>query len=485
MRIILFGQPNTGKSSLFNRLTGLHQRVGNYPGITVERKEGRLDLPSTAATVVDLPGTYSLNPASLDESVAVDLISGHNHPRPDLLLCVADAANLPRTLLPAFQAAALGIPMVVAANFADEAEARGMHIDYHALSSSLGIPIVPTVGRTGRGLPELRRALAREHLLDRHRIEKQRRRDELVEDEDHHPEKEDEKLHRHLEQAVGEQPEPTFGHRAPREITLHLRLIGAEIRQRKKKPAQNPRPEVVTVVEVEGEVDGVEPPHRARHAGGVEQTDTVGQQVEHGEKGREHPDEDDQHLLELCPRHGAGAAGSGVDDHQRADRHVGQGQIPAQNHRQDERRSIDRQPGGEPALDQKKQRGEPAGFEVETFFEIFVGGVDLQAVEDRHRRHRQHDHRDRQPEIDLDKTHAVGERLAGGGKKSDRAGLCRHDRERDRRPAQVAIREQIALDVGRAATLDHAVDDDGRHRGDEHQPVDRAHPRLLPKGRGE
>lgn len=157
LTIALAGNPNTGKTSLFNNLTGMRQRVGNYPGITVEKKSGQVKLSSGEATMVDLPGTYSLAANSLDERVVVDVLSGHQAdlPKPDLIVCVIDATNLKRNLFLASQFAELEIPMVLALNLWDAATKQGIRIDCDQLTEQLGIPVVPTVARADVGTQEL------------------------------------------------------------------------------------------------------------------------------------------------------------------------------------------------------------------------------------------------------------------------------------------------------------------------------------------
>jgi len=147
-RIALVGNPNCGKTALFNLLTGSRQKVANYAGVTVERKEGRLTAPSGRNyAVLDLPGAYSLNAASLDEAVTRDLIRGFypGEPAPDLLLCVVDATNLRLHLRFVLELRALGRPMMVALNMMDAARKRGIAIDVDALQRELGVPVVETV----------------------------------------------------------------------------------------------------------------------------------------------------------------------------------------------------------------------------------------------------------------------------------------------------------------------------------------------------
>ena len=160
--VALVGNPNAGKSALFNALTGARQKVGNYPGVTVERKSGRLALPDgRPVELVDLPGTYSLDPASPDEAVTRDVVLGRQdgERRPSALLVVVDATNLVNHLRFVLQLAALGLPMVVALNMIDMAERDGLRIDAAALSRELGVPVIPTVAVRRRGVEELKEAL--------------------------------------------------------------------------------------------------------------------------------------------------------------------------------------------------------------------------------------------------------------------------------------------------------------------------------------
>lgn len=165
LQIALIGNPNTGKTSLFNALTGLRQRVGNYPGVTVEKKSGTIFLPDGAAYLLDLPGTYSLSANSLDERVVIDVLSGHipGVHRPDVIVCVVDATNLQRNLFLASQVAELEIPMVLVLNVWDAALKQGLNIDIEVLSKRLGVPIVPTVARKGTGVNLIPAAIKEAH----------------------------------------------------------------------------------------------------------------------------------------------------------------------------------------------------------------------------------------------------------------------------------------------------------------------------------
>jgi len=159
-RIALAGNPNVGKTTLFNLLTGLRQKVANYPGVTVERKSGRLT-GATPAEIIDLPGTYSLNPKSLDERIAYDMLVGRieGERPPDLVVCVTDATNLERNLYLASQVMDLGLPTVIALNMMDAAEEAGLDINASALSHALGIPVIPMTAARKKGMEALREAL--------------------------------------------------------------------------------------------------------------------------------------------------------------------------------------------------------------------------------------------------------------------------------------------------------------------------------------
>lgn len=160
--IALLGNPNTGKTTLFNALAGMRQRVGNYPGVTVETKKGQMNYAGQTFDLVDLPGTYSLAARSPDEMVAVDLILGQQpgEPRPDVVLTLVDASNLERNLYLTTQALELGVPVVVALNMIDVAEGQGIRIDAQELSLRLGVPVVPIQANKKKNLDRLKQTLA-------------------------------------------------------------------------------------------------------------------------------------------------------------------------------------------------------------------------------------------------------------------------------------------------------------------------------------
>jgi len=159
--IAVVGNPNTGKSTIFNNLTGLRQKTANYPGVTVERHSGRLRLASGDVELIDVPGAYSLAAFSPDEMVSADVLQGRfaNTPKPSAILIVVDAANLRRNLFMATQILELGIPVVIALNMMDLAEKRGITIDIPLLAKQLDTQVVPIVAGYDKGTADIRNAL--------------------------------------------------------------------------------------------------------------------------------------------------------------------------------------------------------------------------------------------------------------------------------------------------------------------------------------
>jgi ferrous iron transport protein B len=157
LTIALAGNPNCGKTTLFNALTGARHHVGNWPGVTVERRSGTFEHEGSTLEVVDLPGTYSLSARSEDEKVAAQFLAS---PEVDLVLNVLDASNLERNLYLSTQLLELGKPVAFVLNMVDDAENRGIRIDVPALELLLGGPVIPTVGNREQGIEPLKALLA-------------------------------------------------------------------------------------------------------------------------------------------------------------------------------------------------------------------------------------------------------------------------------------------------------------------------------------
>ncbi|TDB68190.1 ferrous iron transport protein B [Arundinibacter roseus] len=166
-KIALIGNPNSGKSTLFNQLTGLRQKTGNFPGVTVEKKFGTLrytspDGKQADATLIDLPGIYSIYPKSRDEQVVVDILANPQHPDyPDAVIVVVDASNLQRNLLLFTEIADLGLPIVLALNMLDVAESMNLQVNAVQLAMPFAVPVVRINARTGEGVPNLKEAINR------------------------------------------------------------------------------------------------------------------------------------------------------------------------------------------------------------------------------------------------------------------------------------------------------------------------------------
>ena len=170
IRVALIGNPNVGKTELFNRLTGLRQHVGNWPGVTVEKKVGKCMYKGEELEIVDLPGTYSLTAHSIDELIARDYIVEE---KPDVVIDIVDGTNLERNLYLTLLLLELEANVVLALNQWDMVNERGIEIDVDKLSELLGIPVVPTVATTGEGVEALKEAVlnaARENERGKRKI---------------------------------------------------------------------------------------------------------------------------------------------------------------------------------------------------------------------------------------------------------------------------------------------------------------------------
>jgi ferrous iron transport protein B len=166
-RIALVGNPNSGKTTLFNELTGANQHVGNWPGVTVEKKEGRIRSLYGEGDLIDLPGIYSLSPFTLEEVVARDYIVNE---RPDVVIDIVDATNLERNLYLSIQLMELDVPLVIALNFMDEVEREGLQVDVEHLSHDFGLPVIPISAARKTGIRELMAAIEQAQAPRRHEL---------------------------------------------------------------------------------------------------------------------------------------------------------------------------------------------------------------------------------------------------------------------------------------------------------------------------
>ena len=152
LAVALTGNPNTGKSTIFNELSGARQKIGNWPGVTVDKKVGYVSHDGRAISIVDLPGTYSINARSPEEQIVIDYLTQN---KLDLVMDVVDSSNLERNLFLTLQLLEQGIPVLIDLNMQDEAKKRGLHIDVRKLEDAIGMPVVETVGRSHKSTEKL------------------------------------------------------------------------------------------------------------------------------------------------------------------------------------------------------------------------------------------------------------------------------------------------------------------------------------------
>ncbi|MFT7102851.1 MAG: ferrous iron transport protein B, partial [Bacteroidia bacterium] len=165
LKVALIGNPNSGKTSLFNKLTGLHQKVGNFPGITVEKKSGQFTSGDRKVNLVDFPGTYSLQPRSMDEEVAARaLLDSDNPDHPDLVLIIVDASHLKTSLYLVLQVLEQKVPAILVLNMADQLSRLSSKLDLSILSETLNVPVLKTNARDGKGVNELKEIIASHSL---------------------------------------------------------------------------------------------------------------------------------------------------------------------------------------------------------------------------------------------------------------------------------------------------------------------------------
>ena len=324
-------------------------------------------------------------------------------------------------------------------------------------------------------LAELRRSLALFHPFRVHPVEQQRRLLKEVEDEDEHAGQQDERLQRDLDEGAHHQRVAPFLHGLRGQVALHLALVAAEIRQHQEQPAEQPGPEGVGLRPVEAEVDGSQAPRGAGHVQRIADAHLGRQPEDERDDDREQADDDDRHLLDVGPGHRLDAADHRVDRRRQADREDGQRQVPAEDDRENHGGRGDDHAARQPARAEEQHARQGPCLQIEAALEVLVGGVDAGAVEERHERHAEDDHRDRQPEVELHEAHAVGVALPGRPDQRDRAQLRRHHREADGPPRQAAVREQIAFDLVRVLGAADAVPHHPHQVEADDDPIEQVH----------
>ena len=325
-----------------------------------------------------------------------------------------------------------------------------------------------------QGTQPLTRAVLR-LLFPGHLVEEHRRPLELIENEDQHAQQQDEELHGNLADAVEHQAEPALAQRRAGEVTLDLGLVGAEIGQREKHPAQHAGPERVAPVEVEREVDCLELVQAAGQRERVGEAEAGGQPGEQDDERRDHPGKDDPDLVFLGQIHRVAAAGCGVDHHEQPAGHDSQVEPPAHHGGKHDGGSVDGDARAQPALHKKQARAEQPRFPVEAPAEVFVGGVDVEPPVNRQKKDRDDDQRQRRAKIVLDEPDPVLIALARDREKGDRARLRGHDGKADGQPARVAGALDIGGQVAAPARLPHAVRGNAHERAEQHEVIEQVH----------
>ena len=316
---------------------------------------------------------------------------------------------------------------------------------------------------------------ARGHLRIVRAVEQHRRRLEQVEDEHEHAARQNQQLQRNLDVGAHHQRVPRLVDRLRSQVALDLALIAAEVPQHQEQAAQNARPERVLLAQVEAEIERVQPAGGARQVQRLSEAGVLQDAVEQDHDRRGHAEDDDEHLLDVGPRHGLHTADRRVGNHRDADDEHGDRQRPAEDRRHHDRRRRERDPERRRAADEKHEARERAHPDVEAPLEVLVRGVDAGTREERHDRERQDHHRERQAEIELHEAQAGEVRLAGRPDDRDGAHLRRHHRQPDRPPRQRSVREEVAVDFVGPLRSAQAVDDDPPDVGDDDQPGKRTH----------
>ncbi len=312
---------------------------------------------------------------------------------------------------------------------------------------------------------------ARPGLRHLGRIEEHGRGLELVGHEHEHAEEQDRELHRHLDEPVQEEPQLALARRARGEDAAHLRLIGAEVGELEEEAAEEPRPQIVAARRIERGVERAQLPGPARHRERAGEPHSRRQRAQHQHERERQCAQDDAELERVRRRHGARAAEHDRAHDERAQERARRAHVPAEDHRQHERRRVERDPGGEPALGQEERRRERARFPVEALLQELVRRAHAQPLVDRHQRRAQDDHGDRQAEVELDEREPADVALTRRGHECHRARLRGHDRKRHERPRHAPARDEESREVARAARAHEPVDDEGGEGRDQHPRV--------------
>jgi hypothetical protein len=271
------------------------------------------------------------------------------------------------------------------------------------------------------------------------RVEEHRRLHEQVVREDQDAREEDQRLQRDLEERAHQQRTAALVDRLRGEIALDLALVATEVGEHQEEARDGARPDGVLLREVEREVERPEPAGRAGDVQRLAERHVVGKPGDERNHRSQHAKDDDRHLLDVGPRHRLHAAEHRVDRRRHANREDREREIPAEHDREDDRGRRDDDAAGEAAAGEEQQRRQPARLRVEPLLEILVGGVDPGPVEERHHREREDHHRDRQAEIELHESHAVGISLPRRPHQRDSAQLRGHHREARGPPRQAAL----------------------------------------------
>src|SRR5690606_33673 len=277
------------------------------------------------------------------------------------------------------------------------------------------------------------------------------------EHEDHYTDEKNDELHRDLQQPVEHQSHSRLSQGHPTQVTGYLRMVRAKVSQRKKGTTDNTRPDIVPVLQVKLNVHQVQLPELTRECYRVTERHVLRNQTVGGKSRCQHSGHNHRHLVTLRQAHSPRTTGCNVEDHENANHHRRKIQAPVEDCCKYDGGCIYRNAGRKSAQQEKVCRCKCSCLEIESTLEIFVCGVNFQAIVDRHECHRQDDHGYGQPEIDLDETHSIFDGLAGCGKEGDRTRLGGHDGDADHPPLHSVVALEVAFDSLAASCLPGSI----------------------------